>query len=162
MIPLWNNLTSEQVVPNMPESEIGTGGRPDALNVMANLWQLMHSLIDESAPALDSIGLSPKAFFLLSMVEEIPFPAEIARAMHLPPPTVSYLVKQLEALKLIGRKPEPGDLRKLRLVLTPAGRKAIRRGKEAIGRVFGRRLERIDATDVSDLDRIVSALNRGA
>ena len=38
--------------------------------------------------------------------------------MHLPPPTVTYLVKQLEARGFLERRAEPGDLRKFRLVQT--------------------------------------------
>ena len=75
----------------------------DAWNVLAHLWQLTQSVLDESAPALEAIGLSPKAFFLLTTVEEHPFPAELARLMHLPPPTVTYLVKQMEAKGFLKR-----------------------------------------------------------
>ena len=77
-------------------------GGPDACGILANLWQLIQSVMDDSEPALEALGLSPKAFFLLEAVEEHPFPAELARRMHLPPPTVTYLVKQLEAKGLPG------------------------------------------------------------
>ena len=78
---------------------------------------------------MESLGLSPKAFFLLAAVEEHPFPAELARRMYLPPPTVTYMVKQLEEKRDPGRrKAEPGDLRKFRLVQTVAGSQALERG----------------------------------
>jgi DNA-binding MarR family transcriptional regulator len=118
----------------------------------------MQSVLDESAPGLESLGLSVKAFFLLSSVEELPFPAELARMMHLPPPTVTYMVKQLEALGLLQRRAEPGDLRKFRLVVTAAGKKAISQGREAIGVVVAERLSRVAPEDVARLDRIVSVL----
>jgi DNA-binding MarR family transcriptional regulator len=156
MILKLNYLTSEEVVPTMSSSV--SGGGPDACGIMANLWSLMQSVMDESAPALEGLGLSTKAFFLLSMVEDVPFPAELARMMHLPPPTVTYLIKQLEALGLIKRRAEPGDLRKFRLVLTAAGKRAIGQGGEAIGVVAARRLSRIAPEEVAVFDRIVSAL----
>ena len=51
------------------------------------------------------LGLSPKTFFLLTAVEEHPFPAELARKMHLPPPTVTYMIKQLEERGFLGVRP---------------------------------------------------------
>ena len=98
---------------------------------MANLWQLMQSVLDDAEPGMEALGLSPKAFFLLTNIEEHPFPAEIARRMHLPPPTVTYLIKQLEDKGLVERRAEPGDLRKYRLVPTAAGRRATRPGSRS-------------------------------
>ena len=63
--------------------------------------------------------------------------------MHLPPPTVTYLVKQLEARGFVERRAEAGDLRKFRLVQTPAGKEALRRGGAALGGVFDERLRRL-------------------
>jgi DNA-binding MarR family transcriptional regulator len=130
----------------------------DAWNILAHLWQLTQSVLDESAPALEAIGLSPKAFFLLTIVEEHPFPAELARLMHLPPPTVTYLVKQMEAKGFLKRSAEPGDLRKFRLVLSAAGRRTIRQSRERIGRVLDTRLKRLDPDEISQFDRVVQRL----
>ncbi len=135
----------------------GEGG-PDACGILANLWQLIQSVMDDSEPELEALGLSAKAFFLLESVEEHPFPAELARGMHLPPPTVTYLVKQLEAKGFLERRAEAGDLRKFRLVQTPAGREALGRGGAALGAVFEGRLRRLSPREVASLDRIVSLL----
>jgi DNA-binding MarR family transcriptional regulator len=139
-------------------STSGNRGGPDAFGVLANLWQLIQSVMDASEPALEALGLSPKAFFLLGAVGDHPFPAELARRMHLPPPTVTYLVKQLEAGGFLERRAEPGDLRKFRLVPTDAGRVAHQRGRQALGDVLGERLRRIDRGDALALDRIVRRL----
>ena len=135
-----------------------TKGEPDACGILANLWQLVQSVLDESEPYLDGLGLSPKTFFLLAAVEEHPFPAQLARRMHLPPPTVTYMIKQLEERGLLGRRAEPGDLRKYRLVQTEAGREALRRGRETLGTVLAERLRRLDREDVLAFDRIVKRL----
>lgn len=156
IIQTLNYLTSKQVVRNMSAS--GSRGKPEPWGTLANLWRLMQSVMDESAPALEGLGLSIKTFFLLTNVEEVPFPAELARRMHLPPPTITYMIKQLESLGFIKRQAEPGDLRKFRLVLTPAGKKAITQGHEAMGVVVAKRLSRISREDASAFDRIVSAI----
>ena len=131
---------------------------PDASGILADLWRLMQSVMDDAEPELEALGLSPKAFFLLQAVEDHPFPALLARRMHLPPPTVTYLIKQLESGGLLERRAEPGDLRKFRLVVTDAGRTALQRGRQALGDVLGERLRRIDPEDVLAFDRIVKRL----
>ena len=141
----------------MPSSRKKKGG-PDACNILANLWQLVQSVLDESEPDLDGLGLSPKTFFLLAAVEEHPFPAQLARKMHLPPPTVTYMIKQLEERGFLGRQAEPGDLRKFRLVQTAAGMEALRQSKETLSAVFVERLRRLNREDVVAFDRIVRRL----
>ena len=156
IIPLLNYLTSKRGVPTMSSS--GKKGKPDACDILANLWQLIQSVLDDSEPDMEALGLSPKAFFLLAAILEHPFPAEIARRMHLPPPTVTYLVKQLEEKGFLERRAEPGDLRKFRLVQTVAGREALDQGQEILGLVLGQRLRRLDREEIITFDKIVKRL----
>ena len=141
-------------------SSSGEEGGRDACGTLANLWRLIQSVMDDSEPALEALGLSAKAFFLLEAVGDHPFPAELARRMHLPPPTVTYLVKQLESGGFLERRAEAGDLRKFRLIQTPAGKEALRRGGAALGGVFDERLRRLSPGEVATFDRIVSRLAR--
>jgi DNA-binding MarR family transcriptional regulator len=133
-------------------------GGPDACGILAGLWQLTQSVMDDAEPDFAALGLSSKAYFLLGAVDDHPFPAELARRMHLPPPTVTYLVKQLEAGGLLERRAEPGDLRKFRLVPTDAGREALARCRDTLSRVLLERLRRLDPQDVAAFDRIVRRL----
>jgi DNA-binding MarR family transcriptional regulator len=139
-------------------SSSGEEGERDASGTLARLWQLIQSVMDESEPAMEALGLSAKAFFLLERVEDYPFPAELARKMHLPPPTVTYLVKQLEAKGFLERRAEAGDLRKFRLIQTPAGKGALTQGRLALGSVFDERLRRLAPDEVASFDRTVSRL----
>ncbi len=141
-------------------SSSGKEGGRNACGTLANLWQLIQSVMDDSEPALGALGLSPKAFFLLEAVGDHPFPAELARGMHLPPPTVTYLVKQLEAKGFLERKAEAGDLRKFRLIQTPAGKEALTRGRAVLGEVFDERLRRLSPGEGASFDRTVSRLAR--
>src|SRR5262249_60060625 len=104
---------------------------PDASDILADLWRLMQSVMDDSEPELVALGLSPKAFFMLEAVEDHPFPARLARRMHLPPPTVTYLIKQLEAGGFLERRAQPNDPRKVPPVVTHARPLAPRPGRPA-------------------------------
>jgi DNA-binding MarR family transcriptional regulator len=143
-------------MPTMTSS--GKKEGPDSSGILANLWQLIQSVMDESEPDLEVLGLSPKAFFLLAAVEHHPFPAELARRMCLPPPTVTYMVKQLEGKGLLERRAEPGDLRKFRLHQTDAGREALGRGQDALSGVLSERLRRLDRQEIVAFDRMVRLL----
>jgi DNA-binding MarR family transcriptional regulator len=133
-------------------------GRPDACGILANLWQLIQSVMDDSEADLEALGLSPKAYFLLAAVADYPFPAEIARRMYLPPPTVTYMVKQLEEKGFLERRAEPGDLRKFRLVQTVAGTKVLDRGQDVLSLVLGQRLKRLDREEIATFDKFVKRL----
>ena len=158
IIQLLNYLTSEPGGPTMSSS--GEKDGRDACGTLAKLWRLIQTVMDDSEPALEALGLSAKAFFLLEAVGDCPFPAELARRMHLPPPTVTYLVKQLEAKGFLERRAEAGDLRKFRLVRTPAGKEALTKGGAALGEVFDARLRRLAPDEVASFDRTVSRLAR--
>ena len=138
------------------------GGPSDAEGwaILSRLWRLLQEVSIESDPALQEIGLTPKALGLLAAAEEHPFPAELARMMVLPPPTVTYIVKQMEARGFLKRSAEPGDLRKFRLVVTDEGREAIRRGCQAVGSTVAGRLARLEACERDEFERLVERLTR--
>jgi DNA-binding MarR family transcriptional regulator len=161
MIPQLNYLTSKQVESIMTSSS-ERPSCPQAWNLLAHLWRICSTVLDDSAPALEEMGLSPKTFFLLKAVGDHPFPAELARVMHLPPPTVTYMVKQLESLGYIERRPEPGDLRKFRLIVTETGARAMARGQEEAATVLNLRLARLGPEELSTFQRYVERLSRPA
>jgi DNA-binding MarR family transcriptional regulator len=136
----------------------GVPGASEAWGVMAHLWRLLQAVSDESSPALQALGLTPKALGVLAAVEAHPFPAELARQMVLPPPTVTYIVKHLEAQGFVERRAEPRDLRKFRLVVTAEGRRALQEGSEAVGSFFATRLARLTPEELAAFERIAERL----
>jgi MarR family transcriptional regulator, organic hydroperoxide resistance regulator len=131
-----------------------------AWNILGPLWQMMHDILEEASPAMETIGMTPKSFFLLTIVEAHPFPAELARALQMPPPSVTYLVKQMETKGYLERRAEPGDLRKFRLVVTKEGIKAIEQGRDALGTVMGHRLARLEPRELVTLERMLAKMER--
>ncbi len=143
----------------MSSSSEGAEGSA-AWGILADLWRICQTVLDDSAPALEAMGLSPKSFFLLSAVERAPFPAELARIMHLPPPTVTYMIKQLEGIGYLERRAEPGDLRKFRLIVTEAGVQAIARAREESAANLNRRLARLSPEEIGPFLEMVERLSR--
>ncbi|MEJ7639114.1 MAG: hypothetical protein WKF75_14360, partial [Singulisphaera sp.] len=61
---------------------------------------------------------------------------------------------------ILERRAEAGDLRKFRLIQTPAGKRALTQGRAALGGVFDERLRRLTPDEVSSFGRTVSRLAR--
>src|ERR1700738_4187331 len=81
-----------------------------------------------------------KEFLLLSKLDEHPNPADLARALVTPKPSVTFMVKRMEALGYLRRQLQPDDLRRFRLTLTPAGRSALGSARGIFDEEFGGRL----------------------
>jgi DNA-binding MarR family transcriptional regulator len=91
-------------------------------------------------PVLEPLGLThPQYLVMLALWERSPRTAkDIAETLFLEPPTLTPLLKRLEAAGLVSRSRNPEDERELRVGLTDAGR-ALRRRAEAVpGRIVER------------------------
>lgn len=98
------------------------------------------SVIGLYRPVLEPLGLThPQYLVLLALWERSPRTAkDIAETLFLEPPTLTPLLKRLEASGLVTRARNPADERELRIELTDAGR-ALRARAEAVpGRIVER------------------------
>jgi DNA-binding MarR family transcriptional regulator len=119
---------------------------------------VLHSVLERAEPELASLELDAKRLFILSTVEAHPFPADLARALSLPKPSMTFLVKKLEESGYLRRQGEKGDLRRYRLTITPAGIKARDKGADAADKIFGACLNSLSAADQATFSRIVDQL----
>lgn len=119
----------------------------------------MHHLFDEVEPELSKLDLEPKSFFLLGVLEENPYPAQMAKALCLPNPTITFLLKRLEKREYVKRSNVPGDLRKFKFTLTAAGRKALLKGQTILGSSLDSMLGKLSKTDRNQLFKLFSSLN---
>jgi MarR family transcriptional regulator, organic hydroperoxide resistance regulator len=121
----------------------------------AKIWSLNYRLVmavfSSVTPDLAALGLEPKELFVLAGLEEHPFPAELAAALVMPKPTLTAMLKRLEAAGFMQREIDPADLRRHRLLLTPAGRKVMTRGLALLSEAFGARLRRLTAAQQQEL-----------
>lgn len=122
-------------------------------------FELLMSVMQEVEPLVQAHGLEMKEFFLLSKLDAHPNPADLARALLMPKPSVTFMVKRMEAAGYVKRAMQPDDLRRFRLTLTPSGRKAMEAAREILDEAFGRRLARLTQAQRAEL---MSALERMA
>lgn len=130
---------------------------------LARMWslsyRLLSSVIASVAPDVARLGLEVKELFVLAEVDSHPYPAALADTLCMPRPTVTVNVKRLEAAGFVRREIDPADLRRHRLQLTPAGRKAMSRGVALLENAFAARLERLSAAQQSELRALLEQLN---
>jgi len=129
----------------------------------AKIWtlnyRLLTAVIASVAPDIAALGLETKELFLLAEVEEHPYPAELACTLCMPKPTVTVYVKRLEAAGFLRREIDAADLRRHRLVLTPAGRKAMSHGLALLSEAFGARLARLSGPQQAELRTLLEKLS---
>jgi DNA-binding MarR family transcriptional regulator len=128
-------------------------------------WELLlrnvnviHAALERAEPELSLLELDAKRLFILCMVDAHPFPADLARALSLPKPSMTFLIKKLEESGYLRRQGEKGDLRRYRLTITPSGIKARDKGADTVNGIFGACLNSLSAADQATLSRIVDQL----
>jgi DNA-binding MarR family transcriptional regulator len=130
----------------------------DAAKVWSLNYRLLSSVIAAVAPDIAALGLEVKELFLLADIDEHPHPAELAAALSMPKPTVTVYLKRLEAAGLVRREIDAADLRRHRLIITPAGRKVMNRGLTILSDAFGGRLARLTATEQAELRSLLEKM----
>ena len=130
----------------------------DAAKMWSLNYRLLTSVITSVAPDIAKLGLETKELFVLAEIDEHPHPAELSVVLCMPKPTVTVNVKRLEAAGFVRREIDAADLRRHRLIVTPAGRRAMTRGLAFLSAAFGERLRRLTATQQAELRALLEKL----
>jgi DNA-binding MarR family transcriptional regulator len=133
--------------------------KTNAARLWALNYQLLSSIIAAVAPAIEQLGLGAKELFLLAEVDAHPRPAALASVLVMPKPTVTMLVKRLEAAGFLRRAIHSADLRGHHLTVTPSGRKAITRGLALLSEAFGARLARLEPGERTQLKTLLEKVS---
>jgi len=130
----------------------------DAAKIWSLNYRLLLSVISSVEADITALGLDSKELFLLAEVDEHPYPAALATAMSMPKPTVTLYLKRLEAAGFVRRQIDPADLRRHRLQLTTAGRRATKDGLALLSDAFGKRLERLTRAQQKELKNMLEQI----
>ena len=100
------------------------------------LWRASHT---QTAAALRSIGMTPALFAVLNYLQahEGAIQQQVGSAMKIDPSTMVSLVDELERAGLAKRRPHPQDRRAREVLITPKGRRTLKRARELAQEVEG-------------------------
>jgi DNA-binding MarR family transcriptional regulator len=130
----------------------------DAAKIWSLNYQVLLSVISTVEADITALGLDSKELFLLAEIDDHPYPAELASTMSMPKATVTVYLKRLEAAGFVRRDIDPADLRRHRLQLTPAGRRATKDGLAFLSDAFGKRLERLTRAQQKELKNLLEQI----
>ena len=132
--------------------------RGDAAKVWSLNYRLLLSVISAAEAGINALGLESKELFLVAEVDDHPYPAELASTLNMPKATVTLYLKRLEAAGFMRREIDSADLRRHRLLLTPAGRQATKDGLALLSDAFDERLGRLTAKQQDELKNLLEKI----
>lgn len=131
----------------------------DSRHVWALHYRLIVRVVDEVADSVAELGLESKELLLLDRIDDCPYPADLARQLRWPKPTVTFTVKRVEQKGFLRREIDTADLRRHRLILTPVGRKAMTRGMQLVVAAYEQRLSRLTKAEQASLGAILEKMS---
>ncbi len=117
------------------------------------------SVMVEVEPRVRALKLEMKEFFILNNLDDHPEPTDLARALLIPKPSVTFMVKRLEKAGYLRRQLHPTDLRRFHLSLTPPGRRAMEQARDILDEAFGQRLARLGRSERAELIRLLQKMS---
>ena len=132
--------------------------RADAARIWRLNFQLSTEVLNEAASEIEALGLEAKEFFVLDGVEERPYPAELARYLSMPKPTMTLYLKNLQGKGFIVRAIDLQDLRRHRLELTASGRETVTQARAIFSGWYGERLGRLSRREQGEFAKLLEKL----
>jgi DNA-binding MarR family transcriptional regulator len=132
--------------------------RAEAERIFRLNLQLSTETLNAAAGEIEALGMEAKEFFVLDAIEERPYPAELARHLAMPKPTVAAYLKSFQKLELVSRAIDETDMRRHRLGLTERGSQVLKLARESLAREYGEKLARLTAEEQAELARLFKKL----
>src|ERR687897_1554995 len=128
--------------------------REFAGQLLFRLWRVSHT---RTAEALESLGLTTALFALLNVLgtHDGAIQQELGAAMGIDPSTMVSLIDQLEAAGLAKRRPRPTDRRAREVVITPKGRRLLKRARKVAFEAEDEVLRGLTAAERRELLRLL-------
>lgn len=106
-------------------------------------------------------GLSLRQLAVLSAIRDgLASPSQVARRLRVTPAVVTGLVDRMERRGYVRREAEPGDRRRLRLVLTKTGLDVGQEIQQTLAEELAGQLSGVSPTEARELSRSLELLER--
>jgi MarR family 2-MHQ and catechol resistance regulon transcriptional repressor len=142
----------------------GSAQEVRALDALVKLVRCTASVQARLEPGIRAEGLTPNQFGVLEALLHLgPLePCELGPKLLTSRPNVVLLVDQLEDRGLVRRMPVEGDRRRVRVELTPAGRRTIAKAFQQHARRVAEEMSALTPHEQEQLGRFCKRLGLGA
>jgi len=116
----------------------------EALQFMQTVWALAHALDVRSKRMARTLGVTGPQRLVVRVIGQMPdsTAGAVARSLDLHASTLTGVLSRLEARRMIVRRVDPADRRRVRFSLTAAGRRVDRERKGTVEAAVRRALAR--------------------
>lgn len=141
-----------------------SGSRPrpvgETLQFMQRLWELVHALAVRSKRMGRTLGVTGPQRLVIRVVGQSPDATarEISDMLGLHPSTLTGVLARLENQRMIQRRVDRADRRRVRFRLTPGGRRIDRERKGTVEAAVRRALGRADPAMIAQTEALLALL----
>jgi DNA-binding MarR family transcriptional regulator len=130
------------------------------LDFLRLLWSIEHSLQQTSKSMQTSLGVTGPQRLVLLFVSRAPgiSPGELARIVRLHPSTITGVLQRLERKKLLVRKQDSRDSRRVQLHTLGAGRALARRTAGTVEAAVAQALKHIPTGDLRSARSVLTTI----
>ncbi len=132
----------------------------EALQYMQKVWALAHALDVRSKRMARTIGVTGPQRLVLRLIGEMPdaTAGTLARSLDLHASTLTGVLSRLEARRLITRRIDPEDRRRVRFSLTAAGKRIDRERSGTVEAAVRRALARVPDQKAAASEEVMAIL----
>jgi DNA-binding MarR family transcriptional regulator len=144
------------------EDELGGGALGETLEFLVRIWRLNHALEQLSARMDRRLGVTAQQRFVIRCVGKYPgiIASRLARILHLDAGTISTALARLETKRLVERRRDERDRRRVSVVLTPAGAALDQSMEGTVESAVAELCETRNPKDLAATKRSLEALTR--
>jgi DNA-binding MarR family transcriptional regulator len=131
-----------------------------ALEFLERVWRVNHAMQRVSTRMQHELGVTGPQRLVIRCVGQHPgvTSSQLAEMLHLDRGSVSAALNRLESMRMVERRTDPEDGRRVTLTLTAAGRKVDRPTKHTIEATVEQVIGAASAADLEATGRVLAAL----
>src|SRR5215210_2631764 len=131
-----------------------------ALDFLRVLWAINHGLATTSRYMKSKYGVTGRQRLIIQVVNEFPgiSAGDLAKVLHLDPSTLTGVLQQMTERGLLLLQPHARDRRRLRIQLTPKGRRMSHMAVGAIEAAVSKTLSRVSPAKLKATREVLALL----